>query len=132
MRPQEVNGPRDFREGINVTRATVDLAFNHSILGTVASGKMSGGGQGEARVFSPYGTLSTTGIGLFAAPAGQSPFVRLDSTWTYVEPKIMRRWTIGGPGSDLTDLEDRNSFKVMRPGDARSPSPITMFRESCR
>jgi outer membrane usher protein len=95
LRPQEINGPRDFGSTTKVTRPAMALALNYSLLGTLTQGRTSGGGQGDARISSPYGTFSTSGQGLFASVPGQSPVVRLDSSWTYADPDKLRRFIVG-------------------------------------
>ena len=95
LRPQQINGPRDFRSNTQITPPMTGMVLNYAILGTEAKGAISGGGQIDARVFSSYGTASTTAYGLFSPAQGQAPAVRLESSWTYAEPDRVRRWKAG-------------------------------------
>lgn len=95
LRPQEINGPRDFRKNPEVTRPMVGLMLNYDILGTKSQGQTSGGGEFDARVFGPYGTFSTTALSQFAPIPGQGSFVRLDTDWIYADPDTLRRYTVG-------------------------------------
>jgi len=95
LRPQQLNGPRDFRQNASITPPMVGLALNYSILETESEGKISGGGQIDARFFSRFGTVATTGYGLFAPAPGQSPVIRLDTNWAYAQPDSLRRFIVG-------------------------------------
>jgi outer membrane usher protein len=95
LRPQQLNGPRDFRANTAITPPMTGLVLNYAILATEAKGDISGGGQIDTRFFSRYGTASTTAYGLFSPAQGQNPVVRLDTNWTYAEPDKVRRWRAG-------------------------------------
>lgn len=68
---------------------------NYDVLGTFGGQGTGGGAFGEARLFGPYGVLSSTGIALFSPTVNQQQFTRLDTNWTYSEPDNIRQWRAG-------------------------------------
>jgi outer membrane usher protein len=71
------------------------VLINYDALGTFGSQGTTGGVFGEARLFGPYGVLSSTAITLFSPTANQQEFTRLDTSWTYSEPDDFRQWRAG-------------------------------------
>lgn len=70
--------------------------MNYDILATHAGRQTLGGAFLDMRVFSPFGTLSTTALGSFDPDAArQAPTSRLESLYTYAEPEEARRWRLG-------------------------------------
>ena len=68
--------------------------FNYDALATRESGRTYASGLGEARLFSPWGVLSTTGLVAYGSRSSIRT-TRLDSTWTYSDPHTLRRYRVG-------------------------------------
>jgi outer membrane usher protein len=69
--------------------------LNYDVLGTFSGQQKTGGALLDARGFSPYGVLESTGLANITPLPGQQSFVRLDTTYTYSEPEDLRRWRAG-------------------------------------
>ena len=62
LRPQQLNGPRDFRQNAAVTKPMTGLVLNYDVLATYANGLTSGGAEIDTRFFSTYGIDHCSGI----------------------------------------------------------------------
>ncbi|MBV8736975.1 MAG: fimbrial biogenesis outer membrane usher protein [Alphaproteobacteria bacterium] len=78
-----------------MTEPGFGTVIDYDALATYTSGHAMGGSLVDARAFSPYGLVRSTGIATLTPMTGQQPFVRLDSAYTYSEPDEMRRWSLG-------------------------------------
>jgi outer membrane usher protein len=74
------------------------ITVNYDIAGTFVGKENIGTGQLDMRVFSPWGVLSS-GLLAYAGGGPQGPgtysTVRLDTTYTYSDPEILRRYRLG-------------------------------------
>jgi outer membrane usher protein len=72
------------------------FTLNYDVAGAVANGRSYGSGQFDARIFSPFGIAST---GLLAysgtSSTGQTPVVRLDSTYVFSNFGAQQRYWLG-------------------------------------
>jgi len=98
--PVDVVGAREIDPGRRIRMAPLSpagwgMVVNYDLLGTFSETDTFGGAFLDTRAFSPYGTLAMRGIGYLDPEPGQSPFVRLDTAYTYAEPDEMRRWHLG-------------------------------------
>lgn len=94
-------GARDTR----VTQADSDygVLLNYDLLATRSGGTTSGSGLLEGRVFGPLGVLDGSFIGdIGSGDNGRndgtgdgSRLIRLDTTWTYSDPDLLRRYRLG-------------------------------------
>jgi outer membrane usher protein len=69
--------------------------LTYDIAGTRAGGTMTGGSLIDARAFSPYGVVESTGLTQFSPVQGEQAFTRLDTTYTYSDEDDLRRWRAG-------------------------------------
>lgn len=69
------------------------IVLNYDIVGVSSNGQNLLNGLFDARAFSPYGVLDSS---FLAATAGQrASVIRLDTTYTYSAPDVLRRYKIG-------------------------------------
>ncbi len=78
-----------------ITPSATGFLVNYDLVATRDRIGTSAGGVVEARLFAAPGTLSTTAIANTRAFAGQSNFVRLDTSFTTTDPVRLRRYTAG-------------------------------------
>lgn len=94
LRPAELSASRRVRLA-PLSPVGWGAVLNYDALGTWSGGATFGGIGLEGRAFSPFGTLTASGVTRFAVAPGQDRFLRLDTTYTYTEPDEMRRWRLG-------------------------------------
>ncbi len=75
-------------------QSATGFLLNYDVLGTRERGRIDVSALGEARLFSPWGVLSTTGLVAYGNRSSLRT-TRLESTWTYSEPMTLRRYRIG-------------------------------------
>ncbi|HKU99090.1 MAG TPA: fimbria/pilus outer membrane usher protein, partial [Vineibacter sp.] len=75
-------------------QSATGFLVNYDALATRESGRTYVSALGEARLFSPWGVLSNTGLVAYGTGA-RIRTTRLDSTWTYSEPLTLRRYRVG-------------------------------------
>ena len=75
-------------------QSATGFLFNYDALATRERGRTFASGLGEARLFSPWGVLSNTGLVSYGDRSSIRT-TRLDSTWTYSEPQTLRRYKVG-------------------------------------
>jgi outer membrane usher protein len=83
------------QETIPVTRSATGLLLNYDLTANAQRGGTTVGGLVEARLFSGIGTLSTGAIGNSGARGPQAALVRLDTTYTVIDPARFRRYSAG-------------------------------------
>jgi len=70
---------------------------------TRSGGILSGGSLIDARIFSPFGVLESTGIARFTPAPGERAAARLDTTFTFTQERALRRWRVGDVISGALD-----------------------------
>lgn len=68
--------------------------LNYDVLAARENARTYGSGLGEARLFSPWGVLSNTGLLAYGSRSSVRT-TRLDSTFTYSDPESLRRYRAG-------------------------------------
>lgn len=122
----------------SAVRSDFGLVTNYTLYATSGSnwhgdnldGSLSG--SVESRLLTPFGTLSTSGLGrMNPFDAGRYDIARLDSAWRYVDPKRMLTYQIGDTVSGalswsssyrLGGLQIRRNFGI-RPDLVTTPVP---------
>jgi outer membrane usher protein len=94
LRPTEVGGGTSAPLA-SLSPAGYGVVLDYDLAATFTGREATGGAFLDARAFSPFGLLQSTGFANIAPIAGGKSLVRFDTTYTYSQPDELRRWRVG-------------------------------------